>query len=261
MIRVTKPPRPDALLDGADRTRADCAAYDENAAAYSGGMRRFDFDRAIYGHETVRTALRNAQHGKCCYCENRSIASAPLHVEHYRPKGAVRQDRKSRTLLPGYYWLAYSWDNLHLCCQVCNGNKSYLFPLADDAERARSHRDDLARESPLLLEPGGADDPRAHIRFRQERAVGLTETGRRTIEVLDLNRQPLLEDRLEQLKALRTLQDVIQRLDADGLKPDVTELRERARRELARAPSPSAIFSAMAADFLRGHDAVSAEAP
>lgn len=175
MIRVTKPPCPDVLRAGADRTRADCAAYDENAAAYSGGEIKFEFDPNVYGHKAVKTLLREAQHRKCCYCENQSVASAPLHVEHYRPKGAVRQDRKSQTLLPGYYWLAYSWDNLHLCCQVCNGNKSYLFPLADDAERARSHRDDIARERPLLLDPGGADDPREHIRFRQERAVGLTE--------------------------------------------------------------------------------------
>lgn len=110
MIRVTKPPCPDALRVGADRTRADCAAYDENAAAYSGGEIKFEFDRNVYGHEAVRTTLREAQNRKCCYCEGRSDAFAAADVEHYRPKGAVRQDKKSRKQFPGYYWLAYSWE-------------------------------------------------------------------------------------------------------------------------------------------------------
>ena len=75
MIRVTKPPRPPAALRaGAGRTKADCAAYDEHRDEYLNGVKRFDFDRTIYGHETVRTALRKAQHRKCCYCEGRFAA-------------------------------------------------------------------------------------------------------------------------------------------------------------------------------------------
>ena len=150
MIRVAKRACPDALRAGAERTRADRAAYDENAAAYSNGERRFDPDRAIYGHQTVRTALREAQHRKCCYCESRFDANAAAHVEHYRPKGAVRQDRESRRRFPGYYWLAYSWENLYWCCPVCNGRKNDLFPLEEPTARARSHRDDVTREKPLL---------------------------------------------------------------------------------------------------------------
>ena len=268
MIRVTKPPRPPAALcAGAGRTKADCAAYDEHRDEYSNGVKRFDFDRTIYGHADVRTALREAQHRKCCYCEGRFDAFAPFDVEHYRPKGAVRQDEDLQKQFPGYYWLAYSWENLYLCCQECNrSSKKDLFPLADDSARTRSHRDEIARESPLLLDPGGADDPRVHIRFQKNHAVGRTEVGRRTIEVLDLNRPSLIEERskhLRRLRELQGLQDVVQRLDADGLEPEVIELRERARRarrELARAPLPSAIFSAMATDFLREHDTVGTEA-
>lgn len=267
MIRVTKPPCPDALRVGADRTRADCAAYDENAAAYSGGEIKFEFDRNVYNHEAVRTTLREAQHRKCCYCEGRSDAFAAADVEHYRPKGAVRQDKKSQKQFPGYYWLAYSWENLYLCCQVCNrSGKRDLFPLADPAARARSHRDDVADESPLLLDPDGPEDPREHIRFRQERAVGLTDTGRRTIEVLGLNRPELCDARLGRLKQLRTLQQLVRvctdsREFADADRRDsARDQIAGARNELARAPSPSAIFSAMAADFLRESGAVGAEA-
>ena len=261
MIRVkNKPPCPDALLAGAERTRADCAAYDENAAAYSNGERQFDFDRAIYGHRAVRTALREAQHRKCCYCEGRSDAFAALDVEHHRPKGAVRQDRDLKKLFPGYYWLAYSWENLYLCCQVCNRScKKDLFPLEDPAARARSHRDDVSGENPLLLDPGGPDDPREHIRFREEYADGLTGAGRTTIEVLDLNREALVDERLRWLKEIRTLQHMV-RMYAGSTEPDHIALREDARRELARANLPEAIFSAMAADLLL-EDQAGADAP
>ena len=261
MIRVTKPPCPDALLAGADRTRADCAAYDENVTAYSNGERRFDFYRAIYGHMAVRTALREAQHGKCCYCEGRSDAFAALDVEHHRPKGAVRcQGRESEKLFPGYYWLAYSWENLYLCCQVCNRSyKKDLFPLEDPAARARSHRDDVSGEEPLLLDPGGSDDPCRHIRFRQEYAVGLTGAGRTTIEVLDLNREALVDERLRRLKEIRALQDMVQ-IYAGSTEPDRVARREEARNELARANLPGAIFSAMAADLLLENQA-GADAP
>ena len=242
MIR-TKPPCPDALLAGAERTKADCAAY-------SSGERQFDFDRAIYGHKAVKTALRKAQHGKCCYCEGRFDAFAPADIEHYRPKRAVRQDRESKKLFPGYYWLAYSWENLYLCCQVCNRScKKDLFPLEDPAARARSHRDDISGEKPLLLDPGGSDDPRKHIRFRQEYAVGLTGAGRTTIEVLDLNREALVDERLRRLKEIRALQDTVQ-IYAGSTEPGHIARRKRARNELARANLPGAIFSAMADDLL-----------
>lgn len=201
MIRVTKPPRPDALLDGAD-------------------------------------------------------------VEHYRPKGAVRQEPGSPEQLPGYYWLAYSWENLYLCCQICNrSGKKDLFPLADPAARARSHHDDVAGESPLLLDPAGPEDPREHIRFRQELAIPLTEAGRKTIEILDLNREPLRDERLKCLQQLVRLQNMV-RLRAGGTEPADIEERNDARAQLARAPLPETVFSAMAADFLREHDVgADAEAP
>lgn len=271
MIRVTKPPCPDALLAGAERTKADCAAYDENADAYSNGEKRFDFRRAIYGHKTIRTALREAQHRKCCYCEAAAEAAADVKpaststrgcagsVEHYRPKGSVRQDQKSKKLFPGYYWLAYSWNNLYWCCQECNGRKNDFFPLKDPAARARFHLDDVSGEEPLLLDPGGSGDPREHIRFREEYADGLTGAGQTTIGVLGLNREALLDERLKRLKKLRALRDLI-RLCADSTKPDRIALREGARNTLDRAASPSEIFSAMAADLLL-EDQAGADAP
>ena len=252
MIRVNKPRCPPARLVAGDaRTTEYCAAYDN-------GVRAFNFKKNIYGHETVKTALREAQHHKCCYCE-RKFETA--HVEHYRPKAAVRQDEDSETLRPGYYWLAYSWDNLYLSCHRCNSShKREFFPLANPEARARSHRENIADENPLLLDPGGAENPRNHIEFRQERAVGLTEAGRRTIHVVGLNGPMLVEDRLGLWKILHALRNLVRLATGHTYQNGITE-QENARHVLTAAILPQAVFSAMAIDLLRGTEFVQAEAP
>src|SRR5215468_8122036 len=67
---------------------------------------------------------------KCAYCEEK-LSGQPGDVEHFRPKGRVcdatfRQvfidhPRWGRNIAhPGYYWLAYDWDNLLPSCADCN---------------------------------------------------------------------------------------------------------------------------------------------
>ena len=260
MILVTKPCPPERLDVGVARTREDCAAYDAHGIDYQEGTRTFIFKKNIYGHHTVKGVLRDAQHGKCCYCEGRFDAYAAADIEHYRPKGAARQDDNSPTLRPGYYWLAYSWENLYWCCQVCNrSHKKDFFPLANPALRARSHTGNVTQEKPLLLDPGATENPRTHIEFRQERAIGLTEAGRKTIHVVGLNRPALIEDRRSHLRHLHFMQDVVQ-LCTGSRNPDGIDLLEDARRELADAVLSQAVFSAMASDLLRG-EPVQTEAP
>lgn len=67
-----------------------------------------------YKTNDIKAALNDIYHGKCAFCETKSES---MHVEHFRPKRG------------GYYWLAYSWDNLLLSCPTCNTNKSDDFPL------------------------------------------------------------------------------------------------------------------------------------
>ena len=133
MITVKKPGRvPDVLKKrGAEATQRACAAV------AAGKTPTFSGD--IYGHDEVRAALRTAQHSKCCYCESK-ITHITEDVEHYRPKGAVRQSpHDARPLSPGYYWLAYEWKNLYLSCSICNSShKRDLFPLKNPERRARS---------------------------------------------------------------------------------------------------------------------------
>ena len=249
MIRVRKPRAPAGLERGTGLTEENCAAYVAHGSDYLNGKRKFEFNRSIYGHESVKSLLKKAHHSKCCYCEGKFEAHAFGDVEHYRPKGAVRQDRNSATLYPGYYWLAYSWRNLFYVCRICNTRKSSFFPLADPAKRARSHTDNLAHECPLILDPGGPDDPRNHIGFQGELASGTTKAGNSTIRALELNRNELGEARLHRLKVLQTLLCIISVLDGNQ-HGEAEELLEKSRLKLCNAVEPVAEYSSMAADFL-----------
>ena len=201
--------------------------------------------------------LHEAQHGKCCYCEGRFQAFSPADVEHYRPKGAVRQNEGSARLRPGYYWLAYSWANLYSCCPTCNrSGKKDLFPLSNPDARARSHADDVGEEAPLIVDPG-RNDPRVHIEFRQEYAFGLTAKGAKTIEIIGLNRDALIELRGEHLSLLQTLLTLLRSSEAHG--PQERADLESVRRLLAAAVEPAAPFSALARHFLRGTEFVPLE--
>lgn len=250
MIRVVKPPSPKKLTEGVPKTNENCAAYDLSPGDYLGGTKRFSFLKGIYGHKSVRDTLKRAQHRKCCFCEGTFLAHAAADVEHFRPKGAVRQDQSTPPVWPGYYWLAYQWENLYWCCQTCNrSNKREFFPLSDPDKRAVSHHDDLDQEEPLILDPGGKEDPREHITFRQEWAVGSTVLGETTIRVLNLNRRDLIEDRLTRLGRIRTLREIVKIWSSTGM-PELEELAASATQELNSAISPESPFSAMAADYL-----------
>ena len=86
-------------------------------------------------------------------------------VEHFRPKGGYKQRRRGPARRPGYYWLAYDWDNLFYSCQLCNQRfKRNLFPLRDGRRRARSHTHRLDKEEPLLVDPA-EQDPSKYIGF------------------------------------------------------------------------------------------------
>ncbi len=70
-----------------------------------------------YKQPDVRAALEKSYNYKCAYCEQKVNA---YHIDHFRPKSK-------------YYWLAYSWDNLMLCCPNCNCKKSNKFDVLQQA--------------------------------------------------------------------------------------------------------------------------------
>ena len=159
----------------------------------------------LYNSAAVKQQLIADQHEKCCYCEAYLQHVGYGDVEHYRPKNGFRQRRGAALEKPGYYWLAYTWKNLLFSCQRCNsGHKGNIFPLVNHpVGRARSHREALAQEQPLLLHPA-TDDPAPHITFRRAVAVGQTPHGQTTIDVCGLNRGEVLERRRTHLAHLES---------------------------------------------------------
>lgn len=155
------------------------------------------FSGGYYGHETVKKALAEIYRNKCAYCESDPTAGAALQVEHYRPKDKLKEDDSH----PGYYWLGHEWSNLLLACPKCNGKgaKSNHFPIDPEGIRVfdptGGYRADLPAflaERPLLLNPE-SDAPEKHFVFLPNGEIkGITERGRKTVAICNLNREHLV---------------------------------------------------------------------
>jgi hypothetical protein len=246
------------VTKGAERTRRDGAAYE---AAIAAGQ-KFEFvpDKGIYGHQTVREALIEMQHGKCCFCEQIVQSTTDGDVEHFRPKQGFKQDASSPLERPSYFWLAYTWSNLLFACPQCNQrHKQNLFPLADPNQRARRPCDDLARESPLFINPYDESNIESLIGWRRHVPFPVDDNaqGRETISALGLGptaRKGMLSERRRQRFDLLSIL-------RDGLAPGVApatrdpaggQWDNKARAVLKEAQSDQAEFAAMARALLRG---------
>ena len=247
MIQINRiNPAPTKLRElGSLQTALDCSAYEEAPEDYISHRKRFP-DKRHFSRRDVKDVLMKMHHNKCCYCETKLHTSAYLHVEHFRPKAAVRQSRAENNEFPGYYWLAYCWENLLLACFDCNTtHKGTLFPLEDPAERARSHNDDLRKERERLVDPS-EEDPRDHIRFEGDLPVPQTERGRHTIEELGLRRPALTEERLHWFQIIERHIDMVKATSF----PEIEALQHEAARFVELAMQPDAEFSSMVIDLV-----------
>ena len=246
MIPLKRPTAPAVLTErGQPTTRRDCDAYLQNQAEYDSGRSKFSFDPTIYGSPTIRRLLKQQQHGKCCYCESGHSATSAGRIDHFRPKGAVRQGPTSARSRPGYYWLAYAWHNLLLACEKCNRQKSDYFPLEESGRRARNHLDQIEREAPLLLNPYADLDPSKHLAFAGSACRPLTERGRVTVAVLGLNRPELQEKRQTELNVLTLLRTVAREPN------HALSTRQQARDFVQSRTRPDAPYTAMVRHYLR----------
>ena len=247
MIRIARPVEvPDVLLKAGKRQRDRvCQEYDQNPGDYQSGRQTLAFNAKIYGHGSVKSVLVEAQHGKCCYCERKFGATSYGAVEHFRPKGAVQQSKGSAKLVPGYYWLAFEWNNLLVSCEKCNTSyKGSLFPIEDPNARARTHKDDVCVERSLFVDPS-RENPREHIQFRQAAVSPITSRGRETIAGVGLRRSGLEEARKERLDVVELLMEIV------GLKDRVEQSKlEKAKEKLEFYSSAQSEFSAMVNDFM-----------
>lgn len=167
-----------------------------------GEVNSVDFVASVWQDEKVKTKLWRHQSGKCCYCERKRELKRESDVEHYRPKAEVAENNEH----PGYWWLAYEWDNYLFACKPCNeAHKKSHFPLLVEDNRS-FNSDDIHHEVPLLINPID-DDPEECIDFVWHdkdifvKAVGIDDDGRgaKTIALTQLNRPELIDERAQLL--------------------------------------------------------------
>lgn len=246
MIRIQKSSDPPEKLvqDGKKKRRSHCSSYSRNPTAYQSGEKTFSFDSAIYAHVSVKQALIESQHGKCCFCER--LISTDGDVEHFRPKQAYKQAPGEALQRPGYYWLAYDWSNLYLACTGCNQrHKQNLFPLENPGDRATSHHANITAEQPLLIDPGN-DNPEELIGFRGEIAYAIdgNAKGQVTLDALKLNGRSLPEARREQLQRLKVLHQITLLSAKQPMNQELQALATEAKEVVERALRDHAEFSA-----------------
>jgi hypothetical protein len=93
MIRITKPGKAPGVLakNGPKKAAALKGNYTKYHDQYESGARVFSFDKKTYADESVKQALIEARHGKCCFCESRITHVSYGDIEHFRPKAGHRQ--------------------------------------------------------------------------------------------------------------------------------------------------------------------------
>ena len=172
MIQVDREIEPDILVANREVWTAEYVNWSKDPV---------EREPQRYRHPDIRSKLEAETHSKCAYCEGKISDVAYTHIEHKLPK------RKHPTLV-------CDWGNLTIACQRCNTNKGQYdepnCPLLDP------HVDDVAKEvafaGPMALPRGSA------------RASA-------TINRLKLNRTELVFARIEVLKKLDLLLDLVER--------------------------------------------------
>lgn len=194
MIRVERGPEPPGLAAIRDEEIARVAAIEATRRATSAEIGK--------EYQVVHEALWKAQHYKCCYCECQE-QSRRNDVEHYRPKAKAKRQPGSADE-HGYWWLAWTWENLLFSCRNCNQSPAKLdkFPLAPGSTPLVARQQPPGQEQPLLIDPA-TESGSAHIVFVPEASGGATrwrpvprngsDRGRYTIKVCQLDRPDLLD--------------------------------------------------------------------
>jgi hypothetical protein len=206
--------------------------------------RRITYKDKLY--KKMRQVIFDGFYGKCAYCETKFILTETGDVEHYRPKGAITNELDQRIMItrrgkrpkphPGYYWLAYDWQNLLPSCSLCNRptrprsglriGKGTRFPVLPSPTLKYGNArcpDDLAKELPIFIHPV-FEDPHKHIRFDAETGLLIDKTprGRLCIDLLGLNREGVAKERRKIYLLVRGL-----------IKTSLQQIRDRDLQSLA----------------------------
>ncbi len=137
----------------------------------------------------------------CAYCET-DLGGQDGHLNLHRPEmGAINQD--GQVDFQYYCWLATEWENLYPVCNSCSRLKGSQFPVRKRGPIAASLAYLRNAEKPLLLDPSW-DIPTKHFKVDHEGLMfPITDEGKTTLEVLQLNRPELVKRRREIIYSFR----------------------------------------------------------
>jgi uncharacterized protein (TIGR02646 family) len=207
------------------------------------------------GYGVARMPLYRAQHGKCAYCETIQQSTA-LPTEHFRPKAAVVADRDHVTAETGYWWLAWTWDNLFFACTTCNSaaRKGNHFALRRGSIPLRPSQSPPAQEVSMFIDPS-REDPLEHIEFVMLRVGHWVPRARRgsdrgvyTIAKLGLDDPGLLDLYARHVRHI--VQPCLQDVRAALIQQDPRELTKQWSRCVRRLFCEKAPFHALSYDVL-----------
>lgn len=261
MRRVTRPPK--SAPAGLDRLDQNGASERDRARAHQASNKpdKGKFTYKAYKQEGVKRKLAELFHNKCAYCETFYHASAPVDVEHYRPKGSVSEAPGH----PGYWWLAMSWDNLLPSCIDCNrrrkqrlvnlshslqqlnraspggrggiplgyGGKHDSFPIRNAHRRLAAEQYDHDAEGAVLLDPT-RDEPSEHLHYHVDPSLPISlvlpgrgpghtsDRGAVSIQTYGLNRLGLVQERTRLLRHLEVLGELV--IEIGDVRQDLLDL-------------------------------------
>ena len=238
MIAIQRPLAPTFLTDPNEKWMQET----EKAKTHYKNGTTEPFEFKMYNDTRVKDELKKV-FVKCAYCESNYGAVYDGDVEHFRPKGKIKE-RTPQT--PGYYWLANDWDNLFLACQHCNQRRKHIlygenklegygkldqFPLDPESKRISGPEGVLEDEETarLLINPC-KDKPDEHIAYEKEEGVivPLTEKGKTSARVYVLQRPYLVQERKKKLlklfKQMFVAKTALEASNADPTNPILKQL-------------------------------------
>ena len=171
MVKIEKLEEPQILKENADLWTREYLGYIQRGEQIPENVKK------RYSHPDIKKRLLEETHGKCAYCESVFNHVEPGDIEHIKSK--------NKDAHPELY---VTWSNLTMSCETCNRNGKGTYN--DDTEPLiNPYEDDIGLEI-MGLGP--------MIAWKSRK-------GRITIDVLKLNRTPLVERRLDRIKTIELM--------------------------------------------------------
>ena len=146
-VRITGTPPADWVAEAEAITAQLQAAPDEAARQII-----LDANEGFWRDARIRDWLMSQFANKCWYTEAEESIS-PIHVDHFRPKGRVKNLDGSYE--DGYWWLTFNWKNYVIAGHLINSKKSDIFPIMEGEVRAAVNCSEqhLKLEGAVLIDP------------------------------------------------------------------------------------------------------------